>query len=63
MKIKRLGVSWGAMYEEAEPRRVIHGDVEFEFYVNSNGEIVILLPEYAKIDMLDMKFRVTLSPE
>ena len=41
MKIIKLGLDWGAAYEEATPIRITHGDSVIEVYVSENHQLVV----------------------
>lgn len=41
MKIKRLGLEWGAAHEEAHPVSITHGDAQVTVYVSEGGDLVI----------------------
>ena len=50
LKIKRLGIDWGAAHEEATPVRISSNDAaEIEVYQNEGGDICIELPPTAII--------------
>lgn len=46
MKVKKLGISWGAAYVEAQPFMVTddEGNEYFTCYVNERQECCIVLP-------------------
>lgn len=41
MKITKLGIEWGAAYEEATPIRITHGDSVIEVYVSERHQLVV----------------------
>ena len=41
MKITKLGLDWGAAYEEATPIRITHGDSVIEVYVSEKHQLVV----------------------
>lgn len=41
MKIVKLGLEWGAAYEEAVPIRISHGAAVLEVYVSERHELVV----------------------
>ena len=41
MKIIKLGLDWGAAYEEATPIRITHGDSVIEVYVSEKHQLVV----------------------
>ena len=41
MKITKLGLDWGAAYEEATPIRITHGDSVIEVYASENHRLVV----------------------
>jgi hypothetical protein len=49
MKIKRLGIEWGAAHEEAQPVKIKHGAAEFICFISENGEMVVQVPDTAEI--------------
>lgn len=63
MKVKKLGIEWGAAYEEAQPHIVTHEDSDgFEFYVNERHEIVLDLPVKFEVAVRhNGKVRITLA--
>lgn len=49
MKVKKLGLDWGAAYEEAEPIRISHGDVEITVFVSESGDLIVEMPGSAAV--------------
>ena len=41
MKIKKLGLEWGAAFEEASPIQIIHGNVKIVVHVTESGDLCI----------------------
>lgn len=60
MRVKKLGIEWGAAFEEAEAHSVQHYLASFEFYVSEKNELVIELPNDAKIEVVCGKLLVTI---
>lgn len=58
MKVQKLGLDWGAAYEEAAPVRISHVGAEITAFVNSTGGITVDLPPDAKLDWTEKGIRV-----
>ena len=41
MKLKLLGLEWGAAYEEAQPVQITHGQAEVVVYVTEKGDLCV----------------------
>ena len=41
MKVKKLGLEWGAAFEEATPVQITHGEAEIIVYVTEGGELCV----------------------
>ena len=41
MKITKLGLEWGAAYEEATPVQITHGDAIVIILVSEGGDLVV----------------------
>lgn len=52
MKVKKLGIAWGAAYEEAEPIEIQHGFARVEAYSDEGGDLVLLLPKDATLEWI-----------
>ena len=49
MRVVKLGIEWGAAYEEAQPIAIRHAGVQIIIYTKENGDIEIELPTDTKI--------------
>lgn len=41
MQVKKLGIEWGAAYEEAQPIEVSNGSAKVLIFVSESGDLVI----------------------
>lgn len=41
MKVKKLGLEWGAAFEEATPVQITHGEAEIIVYVTEGGDLCV----------------------
>ena len=41
MKVKKLGIEWGAAFEEAQPVQITQGEAMIVVYVSEKGELVV----------------------
>ena len=41
MKIKKLGLEWGAAFEDASPIRITHNEAEVIIYITESGNLCI----------------------
>jgi hypothetical protein len=51
MKVQKLGIEWGAAFEEARPIRISHYGREIVVFVNENHDLVVELPAGAKLSI------------
>ena len=61
MILKRLGLSWGAAYEEALPTEVIHEEDSFIFYLDEAGTMIIEVPPGSNITFSEGKFNIEVA--
>ena len=45
MKVIRLGIGWGAAYNEATPVQITHGDATVIIFVSEGGDLVVQTKE------------------
>lgn len=41
MKVRKLGVEWGAAFEKAQPVRITHGDANLIVFVSEKGDLIV----------------------
>ena len=41
MKVKKLGLEWGAAFEEATPIQITHNEAEVIVYVTEGGDLCV----------------------
>lgn len=63
MKIRKLGIEWGAAYMEAKPINISHGTAMFEAFVSEKNNIVIELPTDAIIEWTARGIKITIPSE
>lgn len=61
MKVKKLGLEWGAAHEEAQPVKVSHGTQEIEIFVSEAGQLVIKIAEDVKVKRTASGLVITLE--
>ena len=61
MKITKLGLSWGAAYEEAQPIKVSHGTQEIEIFVSEAGQLKIKIADDINIKRTSSAVIITLD--
>ena len=60
MKVKRLGIEWGAAFEDAEPIEVSYQGAQFQSFISEGHDLVVELPPEAIIVWTAKGFRVTI---
>lgn len=63
MIVRKMGIEWGAAFEEAQPVMVAQGGATFEFFVTEKGELRIMIPANARIEMAGGQFEVTIPTD
>lgn len=63
MIVRKMGIEWGGAFEEAQPVAVAHGGATFEFFITEKGELRIMIPASAKIEMTKGQFEVTIPTD
>lgn len=60
IKVTRPTFDWGAAHEEASPVRLEHDGRCVEVYLTERYDMVITLPENARIEMIRGELKVTI---
>lgn len=63
LQLKRLGIGWGAAYEEAQPTKLTLGQVEVTAFVSESYDLVLELPPCATIEWDKRGLRVVLPSQ
>lgn len=53
MKIKKLGIEWGAAFEEAQPLRLINENAVATIWQDENGAIIIQTHDISYVEVRD----------
>ena len=61
--MRKMGIEWGAAFEEAHPVAVAHGGATFQFFITEKGELRIMIPAGARIEMAKGQFEVTIPTD
>lgn len=59
MKVRAMGLEWGAAFEEAEPIQVSYNGAEYMSWITEGHDLVIQVPTHSKVEWTEKGLVIT----